>query len=192
MLMARDICGMGAIFYLRLARMLLSRDSGASGRFIFVRYGFYVAVVVAFAWFAALNLMLMYWFVPMFTWLIMIFRVRSIAEHSAIEGNSDAIEGKCDAYALTRSTRASLLEHVFVAPKNVNFHIEHHFYPSVPFYRLPQLHRTLMSKAEFKDSVHVTRSHFGVLREGVRNAESYSILRGASADPAAAPDSHST
>ncbi len=192
MLMARDICGMGAIFYLRLARMLLSRDSGASGRFIFARYGFYVAVVLAFAWFAALHLMLMYWFVPMFTWLIMIFRVRSIAEHSAIEGNSDAIEGKCDAYALTRSTRASLLEHVFVAPKNVNFHIEHHFYPSVPFYRLPQLHRTLMSKAEFKDSVHVTRSYLGVLRECVRNAESYSIWRGASAELAAAPDSHST
>jgi fatty acid desaturase len=78
-----------------------------------------------------------------------------------------------------------------VAPKNVNFHIEHHFYPSVPFYRLPQLHRTLMSKAEFKDSVHVTRSYLGVLRECVRNAESYSTWRGASPELVAAPDSHS-
>jgi len=65
-----------------------------------------------------------------------------------------------------------VLEHLFVAPKNVNYHIEHHFYPSVPFYRLPELHRVLMSKAEFKDSVHVTRSYFGVLRECLGEAHS--------------------
>ena len=186
-LMLRDISGVGAIFYLRLARMLLSRDSGVSGRFLFARYGFYVAVVLAFAWFGALHLLLMYWFVPLFTWLIMIFRIRSIAEHSAIEGRSDA-------YAHTRSTRASILEHIFVAPKNVNYHIEHHFYPSVPFYRLPQLHRTLMSKSEFRDSVHVTRSYLGVLRECTRNAEAYSFSfwRGASRELAPQPDPHST
>jgi fatty acid desaturase len=144
-------------------------------------------VVLAFACFGALHLLLMYWFVPLFTWLIMIFRIRSIAEHSAIEGRSDA-------YAHTRSTRASLLEHVFVAPKNVNYHIEHHFYPSVPFYRLPQLHRTLMSKAEFKDSVHVTRSYIGVLRECTRNAEAYSFSfwRSASRELTPQPDPHSS
>ena len=38
----------------------------------------------------ALDLLLMYWFVPFFTWMIMIFRVRSIAEHSAIEGHANA------------------------------------------------------------------------------------------------------
>jgi fatty acid desaturase len=186
-LMLRDISGVGAIFYLRLARMLLSRDSGVSGRFLFARYGFYVAVVLAFAWFGALHLLLMYWFVPLFTWLIMIFRIRSIAEHSAIEG-------RIDAYAHTRSTRASILEHVFVAPKNVNYHIEHHFYPSVPFYRLPQLHRTLMSKSEFRDSVHVTRSYLAVLRECTRNAEAYSFSfwRGASRELTPQPDPHST
>lgn len=185
MLMVRDISGVGAIFYLRLARMLLSRDTGVSGRFLFARYGFYVAVVAIFAWFGTIHLLLMYWFVPLFTWLIMIFRIRSIAEHSAIEGRSDA-------YAHTRSTRASILEHVFVAPKNVNYHIEHHFYPSVPFYRLPQLHRTLMSKSEFKESVHITKSYLGVLRECVRGADVDSYWRRASAGLAAQPDPHST
>jgi fatty acid desaturase len=185
LLMIRDISGLGAIFYLRLARTLLSRDTGVSGRFLFARYGFYVVVVLIIAWFGALHLLFMYWFVPLFTWLILIFRIRSIAEHSAIEGSSDA-------YAHTRSTRASLLEHIFVAPKNVNYHIEHHFFPSVPFYRLPKLHRTLMSKPEFKDSVHVTRSYLGVLRECTRGAQSYSYWRGASAELAPHPDPHST
>src|SRR5262249_29812496 len=157
-LIIRDVSGVGAIYYLRLARMLLSRDTGASTGFLIARYGFYAASVAAFAWFGALKLLLMYWFVPLFTWLIMIFRVRSIAEHTAIEGRTAA-------YAQTRSTRASILEHIFVAPKNVNYHIEHHFYPSVPFYRLPELHRVLMRKPEFKEYVHVTRSYLGVLRE---------------------------
>ena len=123
--------------------MLLSRDTGVSRGFLAARYGFYAAVVAMFAWFGALHLLAMYWFVPLFTWLIVIFRVRSIAEHSAIEGRANA-------YAQTRSTRASVLDHIFVAPKNVNYHIEHHFYPSVPFYRLPELHRVLMSKARLQ------------------------------------------
>jgi fatty acid desaturase len=163
LLMIRDISGLGAVFYLMLARTLLSRDTGMSRGFLAARYGFYAAVVAAFAWFGALHLLLMYWLVPLFTWLIVIFRVRSIAEHSAIESRSDA-------YAQTRSTRASVLEHVFVAPKNVNYHIEHHFYPSVPFYRLPELHRVLMSKSDFKESVHVTRGYLGVLRECLGNS----------------------
>jgi fatty acid desaturase len=163
MLMLRDLSGLGAIYYLRLALMLLSRDTGVSRGFLIARYGFYVAVVAMLAWFGAIHLLLIYWFVPLFTWMTVIFRIRSIAEHSAIEGSANA-------YAQTRSTRASILEHIFVAPKNVNYHIEHHFYPSVPFYRLPQLHRVLMSKADFRNGVHVTRSYLGVLREGVRGA----------------------
>ena len=165
MLLIRDLSGLGAIFYLMLVRTLLSRDAGVSRGFLAARYGFYAAVVLMFAWLGALHLLLIYWFVPLFTWLIVIFRVRSIAEHSAIEGRANA-------YAQTRSTRASLLDHVFVAPKNVNYHIEHHFYPSVPFYRLPELHRVLMSKSDFKDSVHLTRSYLGVLRECLGNSDS--------------------
>lgn len=163
-LLIRDVSGLGAIYYLKLALMLLSRDTGVSRGFLVARYGFYAAVVATFAWFGALHLLLMYWVVPLFTWLIVIFRVRSIAEHSAIEGRANT-------YAQTRSTRASVFDHVFVAPKNVNYHIEHHFYPSVPFYRLPELHRVLMSKADFKESVHVTRGYLGVLRECVGNSQ---------------------
>jgi fatty acid desaturase len=165
LLMLRDLSGLGAIYYLKLAVMLLSKDVGVSRGFLIARYGFYACMIALLAWFGALHLLLLYWLVPLFTWMVVIFRVRSIAEHSGIEGRANA-------YAQTRSTRASLLEHVFVAPKNVNYHIEHHFYPSVPFYRLPQLHRVLMSRSEFKESVHITRSYLGVLRECVRDSHS--------------------
>jgi fatty acid desaturase len=170
LLMLRDLSGLGAIYYLKLALMLLSKDTGVSRGFLVARYGFYSVVIAILAWFGTIHLLLMFWFVPLFTWMTVIFRIRSIAEHSAIEGRANA-------YAQTRSTRATVLEHIFVAPKNVNYHIEHHFYPSVPFYRLPELHRVLMAKSEFKDSVHMTRSYLGVLRECVRNSPSLLGLR---------------
>ena len=59
------------------------------------------------------------------------------------------------------------LERIFLAPKNVNYHIEHHFFPSVPFYRLPELHAILMSKPGYREGAHVTRTYWGVLEESV-------------------------
>jgi fatty acid desaturase len=165
MLIVRDASGLGAIFWLMLVRTLLSKDSGSSRGFLLARYSFYAGVLLAFAWFGALHLLLMYWVVPLFTWLIVIFRIRSIAEHSAIEGRANA-------YAQTRSTGASMLAHLFVAPKNVNYHIEHHFYPSVPFYRLPELHRVLMSKPGYREGAHLTRTYWGVLEESVGHTRS--------------------
>jgi fatty acid desaturase len=31
----------------------------------------------------------------------------------------------------------------FFAPKQVNYHLEHHLYPSIPFYYLPRVHAVL-------------------------------------------------
>ena len=31
-------------------------------------------------------------------------------------------------------------------PHKVNYHIEHHLYPSVPFYNLPECHREMKSR----------------------------------------------
>jgi len=157
-MMLRDLSGLGAIAFLRLARMLLTRDTGVNQGLNLARYGFYLVAAVVLGWAGLAKIAILYWFVPLFTWLIMIFRVRSIAEHSAIQAGSTA-------YAQTRTTYVSLLERLFVAPKNVNYHIEHHFYPSVPFYRLPDLHRTLLTKPGFGDSAHLSPSYLGVLRE---------------------------
>jgi fatty acid desaturase len=162
-LLLRDLSGLGAIGLLRLARSLLSQDTGVTKRFLFARYGFYLAVGAIILWAGAVKLLLLYWIVPLFTWLILIFRIRSIAEHSAIGGRSPA-------YAQTRTTRASILERLFIAPKNVSYHLEHHFYPSVPFYNLPKLHALLQSKPGFRESAHITPTYFGVLQECVGGA----------------------
>jgi fatty acid desaturase len=101
--------------------------------------------------------LLFYWIVPYFTWLIFVMHLRSIAEHFAIDGTGQ--------YGQTRTTKAGLLAQILVAPKNVNYHIEHHFFPSVPFFRLPHLHELLQSNAEFAGTAYITRSYFDVIRE---------------------------
>src|SRR5271156_6493010 len=86
-LLLRDLSGLGAIVFLRVLRTVTSEDTGASRGIIISRYGFYLVVALALFWAGALGLFLQYWLVPMFTWLILILRVRSIAEHSAIQGS---------------------------------------------------------------------------------------------------------
>ena len=164
-LLLRDLSGLGAMTFLRIVRKLSSNDNGISRKYLGLRYGFYVAVVLAIVSAGETKLFAIYWLVPMFTWLILIFRVRSIAEHSAIERGY--VQVKCGKYAHTRTTHVSVIERLFVAPKNVNYHIEHHFYPSVPFYRLPQLHAVLLSKPGFRESAHLTNTYWGVLREAI-------------------------
>ena len=158
-LLLRDVSGIGAIMFLRLLRTVTSADTDATKELVISRYGFYLAIALALCWTGMLELYLQYWLVPMFTWLILILRVRSIAEHSAIPGHYKA-------YTQTRTTYVTLLERLFVASKNVNYHIEHHLYPSVPFYRLPELHDLLRSKPGFH-AAHLTRTYWGVLREAV-------------------------
>ena len=158
----RDVTGLNAPAMLKLAASVASADTVPVG-FLVVRYGFYAVALGVIVYAGALEGFALYWVIPVFTWLVLIMRIRSIAEHHAIEG-PDA------AYPLTRTTYASGIERIFLAPKNVNYHIEHHFFPSVPFYRLPELHAILLSKPGFREGAHMTRSYWGVLEESVGRA----------------------
>jgi len=158
-LLFRDVSGLNALVLIRLAASLISADT-VSAMFLIARYGFYAVSLTLIVYMGALKCFALYWVIPLFTWLVMIMRVRSIAEHSAIE-SADAV------YAQTRTTRAAWLERIFLAPKNVNYHLEHHFFPSVPFYRLPKLHALLLTKPGFSEGAHQTGSYWDVLRESV-------------------------
>ncbi|MBV8840379.1 MAG: fatty acid desaturase, partial [Alphaproteobacteria bacterium] len=77
------------------------------------------------------------WLVPLLTWMMVITRIRNIAEHAVVPDSDDPLRN-------TRTTEASLIERVFIAPYFVNYHLEHHLLFYVPCYNLPKLHAVLM------------------------------------------------
>jgi len=162
-LLLGDLIGLGAVALVKLLRTVASRDTDVSKGFLITRYAYYGAVAAVAFWSGTARLIFLYWLVPLFTCLVFIFRIRSIAEHSALQGEPTA-------YAGTRTTLPSFLERIFLAPKNVNYHLEHHLFPSVPFFRLPKLHALLCAQPEFLRA-HMTRGYLGVLRECVGGAD---------------------
>ncbi|MFP5440531.1 MAG: fatty acid desaturase family protein [Gammaproteobacteria bacterium] len=69
----------------------------------------------------------------------LILRIRSMAEHACTESSADMFRN-------TRTTRAGLLARMTMAPHRVNFHIEHHVMASVPYWKLPLMHRMLRER----------------------------------------------
>jgi fatty acid desaturase len=80
------------------------------------------------------------WLVPLMTWMMVITRVRNIAEHAVVPDSDDPLRN-------TRTTKVNFLERAFVAPYFVNYHLEHHLLFYVPCYNLPKLHEILMRGA---------------------------------------------
>lgn len=122
---------------------------------------FYASIAGVLTFFEAWSGFLLYWLVPFCTWHILVQYVRIICEHSAVE-NEEA------EYAITRTTIPTLIESIFVLPRNIGYHLEHHWYPSVPFYRLPELHQHLMVREGFRTHAVVRRSVVTSLGECVR------------------------
>lgn len=83
------------------------------------------------------------WLIAYLTTFSLYVRIRSIAEHACTEGGPDMFKN-------TRTTYANWLARLTVAPMNVNYHLEHHVMASVPYYRLPQLHKKLLEKGLVK------------------------------------------
>jgi fatty acid desaturase len=107
------------------------------------RIAFYGAVAGALTYFAAWPGFIWFWLVPFCTWHIAAQYLRLICEHSAVVADEDE-------YRVTRTTVATPLQRFLILPRNIGYHIEHHWYPSVPFYRLPELHDSLMARNGFR------------------------------------------
>jgi fatty acid desaturase len=87
---------------------------------------------------------LVLWALPLLTVLQPVLRLRAICEHGATTDFSSPLTA-----ARTNRTwgsAANWLCRALLFPHHVNYHLEHHLYPAVPHYHLPQLHRLLLSK----------------------------------------------
>src|SRR5438045_2032991 len=112
----------------------------------------FAALAVAGVWWAYPLL----WLVPLFTWMMVITRIRNIAEHAVVPDSSDPLRN-------TRTTHANFLERLFIAPYYVNYHLEHHLLFYVPCYNLPRVHR-ILSRSPMAGRMETQPNYLAVLR----------------------------
>jgi fatty acid desaturase len=112
----------------------------------------FIGLALAGVWWAYPLL----WLVPLMTWMMVITRIRNIAEHAVVPDSDDPLRN-------TRTTRANLIERALVAPYFVNYHLEHHLLYYVPCYNLPKLH-AIMMRGSRAPRMEVRPSYLSVLR----------------------------
>jgi fatty acid desaturase len=112
----------------------------------------WTALALAGVWWAYPLL----WLLPLLTWMMVITRIRNIAEHAVVPAADDPFRN-------TRTTLANLPERAFIAPYYVNYHLEHHLMFYVPCYNLPRLHR-LLSTGPHAERMEVQRGYRAVMR----------------------------
>ena len=111
----------------------------------------FVGLTLAGVWWAYPLL----WLLPLMTWMMVVTRVRNIAEHAVISDNLDPLRN-------TRTTLANRLERLFLAPYYVNYHLEHHLFFYVPAYNLPKIHAWLMA-GPHRDRLEIEHGYRSVL-----------------------------
>jgi fatty acid desaturase len=118
-----------------------------------------VANALLFAGFAVAGVWWAYpllWLLPLMTWMMVITRIRNIAEHAVVPDSDDPLRN-------TRTTHAGFIERLFVAPYYVNYHLEHHLLFYVPCYNLPRVHE-ILSRGRHAGRMEVQPSYAAVLR----------------------------
>ena len=113
------------------------RDDARTDRNLVI--AFHVGFLAFFSWSGYLAQYLVLWILPLVTVVQAILRLRAIAEHGATTDFSSPLTA-----ARTNLGPGWLRWLIF--PHNVNYHIEHHLYASVPQHNLPALHREMVDR----------------------------------------------
>ena len=106
------------------------------------------------------------WVAPLFTVALALYRMRGTAEHCGIVTNELRYTRTTNEPLLTtRTIVPHALMRLLVVPHHVTYHLEHHLYSGVPFFRLRRLHERLMTEPRFRTEAHITRGHRALIRE---------------------------
>lgn len=127
------------------------------------RAAFAIAVLAGVWAFDLWREVLLYWLLPMATFFMAILYLRDLGEHFGMPGPG---------FYASRTVLAGPLERLLICQNGVNFHAEHHLFPSVPFLRLRRLHDLLMEDSHYRRHAVITHGYLhGLLAELSREPE---------------------
>src|SRR5262249_38158534 len=125
----------------------------------------HLAVVLALFALGHAEAYLLFWLVPLNTVFPACFRLRTAAEHSGIAAAPRYTRSAPETIGTTRTTISGAVERFCLGPHGVGYHTEHHLYPSIRFFRLPEIHRLLQSAPEVAARSHRADGYAQVIRE---------------------------
>lgn len=168
---ARDLLG---LTFLRLRFFQLKNAWSGAGlsffghvkKFITQTAGFFISNIIL--WFICFSfghgeIYFLLWLLPLATSYQLVARIRNIAEHAVVPDDNDDFKN-------TRTTNATMLERIFIAPYWVNYHIEHHLFMFTPCYNLPQAHVLLGQKNLWK-KMEIKNNYLSVLKSATQPAQ---------------------
>jgi fatty acid desaturase len=116
------------------------------------RIAFYAGLGGMLVYFDLWLQYLMYWTVPVCTVLIFLLYFRLVAEHSGLPAGT---------WMMSRNVYTNWLGRLFISPNNVNYHLDHHLFPGVPFHNLPRLHAVLLEDSFYARHASNVHGYFG-------------------------------
>jgi fatty acid desaturase len=119
--------------------VILSRYEKA--RVILFNTALLASLVITGGWWLFIFL----WVLPLLTVTALLVRIRGVAEHLGMPGL-----GSSSGIDATRHVDASLLERLTVCPLSINYHIDHHIFPSIPYYNLKKFHQRLLANDHYR------------------------------------------
>jgi fatty acid desaturase len=99
---------------------------------------------------------LLLWALPSLTIGMAMFRMRALGEH-CFDPTTHELNG-------VRLIEGTLLERHSIAPLNINYHLEHHYFPSVPYYHLPAIRELLATQGFYEEGRNYFRTYLGPRR----------------------------
>lgn len=161
-LLLRDLLGIN--FYQNFKKLYILHNKNGKHKknfvnekkdLIMLQTFFYGLVVLFLLYTNSFYHFFIFWLIPFFTYHKFIKRIRAISEHFAIPNNGYEQQ--------TRTILLNPIESFLICPRNVNFHLEHHLYPTVPWYNLKSLSNNQIDVIKIRKSGHYTIGIFSGL-----------------------------
>lgn len=136
---------------------------------IFINTIILCLLVISFNVLNGIMLYILLWLIPLFCIFPMIIRVRINAEHADVLPSNKKLEMPF----ISRTSIGGFLER-FLFGAQMEFHFEHHIFPSIPYSKLNTLHKILKENDFFKDenSNYLNESYISFWKKSINNKNS--------------------